>query len=112
MNLRNKFLKSLPIFSFLIIINSQFVHAKITEWDDFTEPLKVKFEMMYGANKSIEVFIPESIIKNNEKLKLYLEITGYNFEYAEPYVDSLVILPANYHDKLPGEHVCSPWRVK
>jgi peptidoglycan hydrolase-like protein with peptidoglycan-binding domain len=86
MNLRNKFLKSLPIFSFLIIINSQFVHAKITEWDDFTEPLKVKFEMMYGANESIEVFIPESIIKNNEKLKLYLEITGYNFEYAEPYI--------------------------
>lgn len=79
-------LRLVSTFLFLLLLDSSFVYAKITKWDDFTEPLKVKFEMMYGANESIEVFIPEGIIKNYEKVKLNLDITSYNFEYAEPYI--------------------------
>ena len=84
----NKNFRKIFIIIALIVLNYSFAIAKVVKWHDFTQPLKVNSEIAYGGIETIEVDIPKDIIKDNDKVKLYLDVDYPNsfYRYSEPYI--------------------------
>ena len=49
---------------FISILFSSISWASTYKWEDFTEPFKRKVELNAGQNVTIEIHLPEFIIKN------------------------------------------------
>jgi peptidoglycan hydrolase-like protein with peptidoglycan-binding domain len=58
---------------FLSFLFSSLSYAKTYKWEDFTEPFKNKFELNEGQNVTIEIHLPEFIIKNYKTVPLYID---------------------------------------
>jgi len=58
---------------FLSILFSSISYAKTYKWEDFTEPFKNKFELHEGENVTIELHLPDFIIKNYKTVPLYID---------------------------------------
>ena len=74
--------KSIWIFSltiFLSILYSSISYAKTYKWDDFTEPFKNKFDLHEGQNVTIEINLPDFIIRNYKIVPLYID---YSFSHS------------------------------
>jgi len=68
--------KNIWIIIFAIVISvflSSFSYAKTYRWENFTEPFKKEFELHEGQNVTIEIHFPEFILKNFEKIPLFID---------------------------------------
>jgi peptidoglycan hydrolase-like protein with peptidoglycan-binding domain len=71
---------------FFIYPFSSISYAKTYKWEDFTEPFKNKFELDEGQNVTIEIHLPDFIIKNYKTVPLYIDHSinhsGSNYPYV------------------------------
>ena len=54
------------------IIFPSFSYANTYRWKDITEPFNSEFELIEGQNVTIEIRIPELVIKNSGKILLFI----------------------------------------
>jgi len=64
------------IFTILVpIFFPSFSFANTYRWEDITEPFNSEFELIDGQNVTIEIRIPELVLKNSKKILLYIDQT-------------------------------------
>jgi peptidoglycan hydrolase-like protein with peptidoglycan-binding domain len=60
------------------IFLSSFSYAKTYRWEDFTEPFQQEFELHGGQNVTIEIHFPEFLLKNLEKIPLFIDHSTFH----------------------------------
>lgn len=68
--------KNIWIIAFAVFISiffSSISYASTYKWEDFTEPFKQKFELEEGQNITIEIDLPDFIIRNYKTVPLYVD---------------------------------------
>jgi hypothetical protein len=71
---------------FISILFSSISWASTYKWEDFTEPFKRKVELDSGQNVTIEIHLPEFIIKNYKTVPLYINHSIKHSGSEYPYV--------------------------
>jgi hypothetical protein len=71
---------------FVSIFLSSISHANTYNWEDFTEPFKKKFELREGQNVTIEIHLPDFIIKNYKTVPLYIDHSIKHSGRNHPYI--------------------------
>lgn len=73
--IKKKYLAKIWILFFTILISiffSSYSYANTYRWEDITEPFSSEFELIEGQIVTIEIRIPELVIKNLEKIPLLI----------------------------------------
>ena len=63
-----------------------FSYANTYNWEDITEPFNSDFELIEGQNVTIEIRIPDLVIKKSKKLPLYITHSAIHSASSYPSV--------------------------